>query len=68
MSKATRVGKDMGENRAGLRTRPDVWYVPVIQGLGNGSPGTSSRWGTVPTASGRISRGIMYGGNKQAVI
>lgn len=52
----------------GLGATQDAWYVQIIQGLGSGSPGTSSRWGTVSVASRGISRGIIYGGNKQAVI
>lgn len=40
------------------------------EGLGNGSPRASSRWGwiSVSNASKGICKGIIYGGNKQALI
>jgi hypothetical protein len=50
------------------RQEHQIW--PNEEGRGSGSPRTSSRWGwiSVSDASKGICKGIIYGGNKQALI
>lgn len=56
--------------RAGGTRRVLLGRETNEEGLGSGHPRASSRWGrvSVSNASKGICKGIIYGGNKQALI